>query len=415
MENCRFIVKMSKILSEPDAIRQNKKSNCTILRSLYDREINGIKTRMNCVRATYQTIYPNCTIINVEKPPCYLRKFTPDGRHFIAFSHDQTSIEVYNYLGCSMAANLLKNYEGNCIGQNNEGDVVRKRIFERLFQLRYRIRVAPEGEQLNRECSLFTDNGYYAVVGSAAIIPDDIRPQFYEIYSNNEAVSPNPIFPLENYTIHLVNLNIGAVSHCLNFKADKIFLSHNQGIYLLNNTLAVLSVQHQIIHIYKIIRNRFCLLRKIGRFCYEDDHLLITSVYTIMNRTMYRPFRETSINGLKNKFMVFLYKRAEFEAKRTGSQYPLRKFYQYFNQVSRYFKIKSTKMVKSFINYNAYLSYLQFLSLRMWKMQLLDENHILIRYTTEEVATIKIQEPNTQPSFFMVYNMATNVVSFSKI
>lgn len=51
----------------------------------------------------------------------------------------------------------------------------------------------------------------------------------------------------------------------------------------------------------------------------------------------------------------------------------------------------------------------------MWKMQLLDENHILIRYTTEEVATIKIQEPNTQASFFMVYNMATNVVSFTKI
>lgn len=325
---------MSKILSDPGAIRQRKKSR-TILHSLYDREINGIKTRMNCVRATYQTIYPNCTIINVEKPPCYLRKFTPDGRHFIAFSHDQTSIEVYNYLGCSMAVNLLKNYEGNCIGQNNEGDVVRKRIFERLFQLRYRIRVSPEGEQLNRECSLFTDNGCYAVVGSAAIIPDDIRPQFYEIYSNNEAVSPNPIFPLENYTIHLVNLNIGSVSHCLHFKADKIFLSHNQGIYLLNNTLAILSVQHQTIHIYKIIRNRFCLLRKIGRFCYEDDHLLVTSVYTVMNRTMYRPFRENSINGLKNKFMVFLYKRAEYEAKRIGSQYPLRKFYQYFNQVSQ--------------------------------------------------------------------------------
>lgn len=324
---------MSKILSEPGGVRQKKAARRTILRSLYDREINGIKSRTKCVRATYQTVYPNCTIINVEKPPCYLRKFTPDGRHFIAFSHDQTSIEVYDYLGCSMAANLLKNYEGNCIGHNNEGDVVRKRIFERLFQLRFRIKVAPEGEQLNRECSLFTENGCYAVVGSAAIIPEDIRPQFYEIFTNNEAVSPNPLFPLEDYTIHLVDLNLGAVSHYLNFKSDKIFLSHNQGIYLLNNTLAILSVQHQMIHVYKIIRGRFCLLRKIGRFCYEDDHLLVTSVYTIMNRTMYRPFRENCINGLKHKLMVFLYNKAEREAKRTGSQYPLRKFYQYFNQV----------------------------------------------------------------------------------
>lgn len=324
---------MSKIFSEPGAFEQKKKAHRTILRSLYDREINGIKTRMNCVRAAYQTVYPNCTIINVEKPPCYLRKFTPDGRRFIAFSHDQTSVEVYDYLGCSMAASLLKNYEGNCIGLNNEGDVVRKRIFERLFQLRYRIRVSPEGEQLNRECSLFTDDGYYAIVGSAAVIPDDIRPQFYEIYTNNEAVSPNPLFPLEDYTIHLVDLNLGAISHCLHFKSDKIFLSHNQGIYLFKSTLAVLSVQHQIIHVYKIIRNSFCLLRRIGRFCYEDDHLLVTSVYTIMNRAMYRPFRENSINGLKHKLMVFLYKKAERESKSTGSQYPLRKFYQYFNQV----------------------------------------------------------------------------------
>lgn len=332
---------MSKIFSEPGAMKQKKVSRCTILRSLYDREINGTKKRMNCIKATYQTVYPNCTIINVEKPPCYLRKFTPDGRHFIAFSHDQTSIEVYDYLGCSMAANLLKNYEGNCIGQNNEGDVIRKRIFDRLFQLRYRIRVSPEGEQLNRECSLFTENGDYAVVGSAAVIPDDIRPQFYEIYSNNEAVSPNPLFPLEDYTIHLVNLNLGAVSHYLHFKSDKIFLSHNQGIYLFNNTLAILSVQHQVIHVYKIIRNRFCLLRKIGRFCYEDDHLLVTSVYTIMNRAMYRPFRENSINGLKHKLMVFLYKKAERETQRTGSQYPLRKFYQYFNQVSSLLKTRN--------------------------------------------------------------------------
>lgn len=50
----------------------------------------------------------------------------------------------------------------------------------------------------------------------------------------------------------------------------------------------------------------------------------------------------------------------------------------------------------------------------MWKMQLLDENHILVRYASEEVATIKIQEPNTQASFFMVYNMATTMVNFIK-
>lgn len=48
-------------------------------------------------------------------------------------------------------------------------------------------------------------------------------------------------------------------------------------------------------------------------------------------------------------------------------------------------------------------------------MQLLDEDHVLIRYASEEVATVKIQEPNSQASFFMVYNMATTTVNLNYI
>lgn len=54
----------------------------------------------------------------------------------------------------------------------------------------------------------------------------------------------------------------------------------------------------------------------------------------------------------------------------------------------------------------------------MWKMQLLDEDHILIRYASEEVATIRIQEPNAQASFFMIYNINTakvNLMIYFKI
>lgn len=40
----------------------------------------------------------------------------------------------------------------------------------------------------------------------------------------------------------------------------------------------------------------------------------------------------------------------------------------------------------------------------MWKIQLLGVQHLLIRYASEEVATVRINEPNTQTSFFMIYN-----------
>lgn len=322
---------MSKVLSEDGLIKQKKTPSYALLRSLYDREINGMKKPSNIIKTTYLTVHPNCTVLNVEKPPCYLRKFTPTGRQFIAFSQDQTSVEVYDYLGCSKAADLLRNFRENCIGQNNGGDFVRKRIFEKLFARKHVIRVSTRGQQLNRECSLLSTNGALAIVGSASITTVS-PPSFHDVFTNNEAVTPNPLFPLENYTIYLLSIHSGRVCHSMEFKYDKIFLSHNQGIYLLRDTLAILSVQHQTIYVYKIVNKRFLLIKKIGRFCHDSERaMLSTPVYSTVCRS--RPFNETTINSLKHKFMVFLYKKADSEAKQTSSQYPIRKFYKYFSHV----------------------------------------------------------------------------------
>lgn len=71
-----------------------------IVMRLMDREIYGSRkpgSHFHVVREFYQNVFPNLTIVNVEKPPCFLRKFSPDGKHFIAFSADQTSLEVRFY------------------------------------------------------------------------------------------------------------------------------------------------------------------------------------------------------------------------------------------------------------------------------------------------------------------------------
>jgi len=49
----------------------------------------------------------------------------------------------------------------------------------------------------------------------------------------------------------------------------------------------------------------------------------------------------------------------------------------------------------------------------MWKMQLIDVDSMIIRYASEDVVTAKIQEPSTQASYFMVYNMTTATVNLS--
>lgn len=174
--------------------------------------------------------------------------------------------------------------------------------------------------------------------------------------------------PLEDYTLYLIDLHTGKLCDTRQFKVDKIYLSHNQGLYLYKDTLAVLSVQHQSIHIFQILEGMFVNIKTIGRFCFEDDHYIYSSVYP--NE---RAFRETSINSLKHRIHTFLYHRAKL----LGPS-DLRKFYYFFDI---------------------------FHSLRIWKMQLLDENHLMLKYTTEDAVTMKIPDGNSQPAFFIMFNI----------
>ncbi|XP_030749680.1 DET1 homolog isoform X2 [Sitophilus oryzae] len=358
---------------------QKRRHPENIVVRLLNRERYGSRkagTQLHTVRQFYQNIFPNFTVINVEKPPCFLRKFSPDGKCFIAFSADQTSLEVYSYQGPAAAADLLQNignYDTLSISIQND---IKSRIFERFFKHLINITTT---EQLNRECSLFSDDGRYVIVGSASYIPEEMRPTFYEIYTNNESVTPTIRSPLEDYTLHLVDLHLGKLCDIRNFKIDKIFLSHNQGLYLYKDTLAVLSVQHQMIHIFQILDGMFVDVRKIGRFCYEDDLYLYNSVYPSE-----AAFKDVYINSLKHRLLTFLYKRASNISESTGDPTELRKFYLHFD------------------NFN---------SLKMWKMQLLDENHLLIKYASEEIVTLKQTDANSsEPQFFIVYNINSSKV-----
>ncbi|WAQ99130.1 DET1-like protein [Mya arenaria] len=354
-------------------LKPRRIGNQNVVHRLYQRETHLGKpgTQFHCARRFYTNVFPNFTVVNVEKPPCFLRKFSPDGRYFVAFSADQTSIEIYSFEGSAAAESLMKNVKGDIAANTSDPKCsdIRSKLFEKFFKLRCTAIVATNGGQLNRECSLFTDDGKFVIVGSAQNVPEDPHPLFFDTHRNNEAVNASPRSPLEDYCLHIVELESGLVCDYRSFKYDKIFLSHNQGLYLYKNTLAVLSVLQQTIHIFHVTsRGEFIDVRSIGRFCYEDD-----------GRSAQTQYMEKTMNSLKHRLLVFLYTKA----KTSCSAYELRKFYQYFEQ---------------------------FASLKMWKMQLLDENHLLIKYASEDVVTLKIPDPNSQPSFFVVYNMATTEV-----
>lgn len=243
------------------------------------------------------------------------------------------------------------------------------------FQLKHAVILGTNNIQLNRECSLFTMDGKYVIVGAATYIADELRPNFYEMYTTNELVHPTVRSPIEEYWLYLVDLHNGRLSASINFKVDKIFLSHNQGLCLYNNTLSVLSIQHQTIHVYEIFDGTFIKTRKIGRFCTDEETLLYNSVFP---PNIYRPFKEETINSLKHHILVYLYKRAKLKQDINNDKMELRLFYYFFDTYKQ---------------------------LKMWKMQLLDDNHLLIRYASEDVITFNAQEPNSHPSFFVIYNI----------
>lgn len=110
---------------------------------MYQRERGGgigarPGTEIHLTREFYKSIYPNATVVNVEKPAGFLRKFSPDGKHLIAFTFDQTSLEIYRYKGVVAAAELLRTWTTEVVPNSNT-DLpyeIRSRIFDKLFKVR---------------------------------------------------------------------------------------------------------------------------------------------------------------------------------------------------------------------------------------------------------------------------------------
>jgi len=92
-------------------------------------------------------------------------------------------LQIYEYQGCQAAQDLLRGQEGETLLTANDQRSlnIRGRLFERFFSLRHVTNVASNGEHLNRECSLFTDDCRYVIVGSAVYVPEEPPPYFFEV------------------------------------------------------------------------------------------------------------------------------------------------------------------------------------------------------------------------------------------
>lgn len=141
---------MSAVPTTTDRIREKRFRSQNIITRLFERE-RGLWKHKNAYRRFYTNILPNLSIINVEKPPCYLRKFSLDGKYLIAFSSDQTKLEIYLYQGVHNALGLTSGVTEEMVANFNMGLnlEIRSKIFDKLFKLKHVVETSRE-KQLNR-------------------------------------------------------------------------------------------------------------------------------------------------------------------------------------------------------------------------------------------------------------------------
>lgn len=363
---------------QSESFQARRGSNQNIVHKLRQRQLLlGYSDMHN--RSFYHCIVPNYTEQGVQPPSGFLRKFSPDGHFLLAFSNNQRNVLVYNYLGASVGQTLFY------LGLSQED--IKLNLFDCFFKKRFSIPVALNDEHLNRECSLFTEDCQHVVVVSSAVIPEENYPDMLSLFTTNESLSFNAQIPLEDYTLYLVDIVRGIVTDSRPLKCDKIYLSHNQGLSLCNSTLAVLSILHQTIHLFEIIDGTFIALQQIGRFCYPDDVEVCSENY-IFGPDRYHdamsvhPFLERWYCTLKHRLLCFLIKEAENLSTPTNPS-PLENIFKRFNFLR---------------------------SLRIGKMQLLDESHLLLKYSDIDVVTLNHSDPSSQQSLYVIYDIDTTQI-----
>lgn len=202
----------------------------------------------------------------------------------------------------------------------------------------------------------------------------------------------------------------GAICDNYVFEHDSITLAHNAGINLYGDMLAVMTLLSQEIHLFQIKSNGSLLvLQTIGSACFADDHLYLsqtqattigpaeathTRAATSLSDILQLAPRGVSavragdmvgqagtiIGGLKHRLLAFLWRQASDSLNPTSA---LRYFYYHFESYK---------------------------SLCMWRMQILDDQHFLIKYGSREHVASKPSDSVTQAAYFVVYNFITTEV-----
>lgn len=232
------------------------------------------------------------TVTKVNTPiNSFPRKFTPDGNGFICFS--QYTLELYRYEGCARAASLarhvrekLKEVKGRSKeeisrGQRDIFNTARSKIWSRVFSHDSTLTLsAMHNEAMNREFGVFVGNHF--ICASQSEVPQSEMTLNSVSLSNETLGRAQRQGPdhsrLENYTFYSVDYKsrVRGMVDEIKFKVDRIVLLYNQGVSVFGDNLAILSLHHQQIYLFKItVDGNFSKVTQIGLTLFPEDNELL--------------------------------------------------------------------------------------------------------------------------------------------
>ncbi|CAM0138476.1 unnamed protein product [Umbelopsis sp. WA50703] len=236
-----------------------------LFHTLRQREIGGkgrgIQSATILSRRTYLAITPNETLHKVELPDSFVpRRFTPDGKLLIGFTRPGDGIRVYLFrYPCQPAAqNNGQSPSEYALEEQQPADGSTKPepgTFDRYFTIQYQSHLIEEQR--------------FGLCKEFCIITKD-----------------------HQYT--------GQIIDRCTFLNDYIALPQHAGVSLYQNTLAIMSVQNQTIHLLQIMSNgHFRKLRSIGWFNNETEEDLLQQF--ILREESYREQKNRSLSdrGIK--------------------------------------------------------------------------------------------------------------------
>ncbi|KAI6203570.1 DET1-like protein [Aphelenchoides besseyi] len=248
--------RLGKIYSK-EWCRRHRKRPLHILNILKNRELGTAKPGtffLNGSREFYQCMKmeKTCSVPFTNFTPM---RFTPDGQQLVYFNTATQEVKVSWYNGVTAI-------------RQPENDNA-----EPLFSNHFTIQIDryDRTATLCKELCLITADSKHMVIAYVVSVGDGAA-LLHQMMSTNESVSPSG--GIEHTVFLSVDLKKGMVSDILRMDYDSVRIP--AAVYLVDRTFGVLSVQHQIIYIFKLdsVTGVFGKIREIGRKLYADDEEL---------------------------------------------------------------------------------------------------------------------------------------------